>query len=88
MTWIINDYRAHPTRFIVETVAWAISIGCALTMAIFIHNPPLHYLYPMWITGCVLYAWSAYSRRSFGMLANYVLLVCIDVVGFTYLLLG
>jgi hypothetical protein len=38
-------------------------------------------MYPVWITGCVLYAWASYSRKSFGMLANYALLVSIDSLG-------
>lgn len=30
------------------------------------------------VTGCALYAWAAWSRKSFGMLANYLLLTAID----------
>ena len=62
-------------------LAWIISIGCSLVMALTVPNPPLIFLYPTWITGCAMYAWAAYSRRSFGMLANYVLLVTIDIIG-------
>jgi len=79
--WIKNDYRTYPLRFIVEVVAWAISIGCSITMAVTVPIPPLIILYPIWITGCAMYAWASYSRQSFGMLANYVLLVSIDSVG-------
>ncbi len=28
-----------------------------------------------------MYAWAAYTRRSFGMLANYLLLTTIDAIG-------
>ena len=62
-------------------LAWIISIGCSLVMALTVPNPPLIFLYPTWITGCAMYAWAAYTRRSFGMLANYVLLVTIDIIG-------
>lgn len=79
--WIKDDYRSHPVRFIVELLAWAISIGCSITMATTVPNPPLLVLYPIWISGCALYAWAAYTRKSFGMLANYFLLVSIDCVG-------
>ena len=79
--WIKDDWASHRIRFIIELLAWAISIGCSLTMAITVPNPPLLALYPVWITGCSLYAWAAYSRKSFGMLANYLLLVSIDSVG-------
>ena len=84
--WIKDDYTTNPLRFIVELVAWAISIGCSLTMAATVPNPPLIVLYPIWITGCAMYAWAAYTRKSFGMLANYMLLVGIDAVGLVRML--
>jgi hypothetical protein len=85
--WIKDDYRTHPFRFFVEVLAWAISIGCSVTMAITVPNPPLLYMYPVWIAGCALYAWAAYTRKSFGMLANYILLTTIDTVGLTRMLM-
>ena len=79
--WIKDDYKSNRVRFYLEVLAWAISIGCAITMAATVPTPPLIILYPIWITGCAIYAWCAYSRRSFGMLANYLLLTTIDTVG-------
>ena len=79
--WIRDDYQTHPFRFGIELLAWAVSIGCSITMAITVPNPPLLALYPVWITGCIMYTWAAWSRQSFGMLANYILLVSIDTVG-------
>ena len=79
--WIKDDWRSHPARFIVELVAWAISIGCSITMAFTVPTPPLLVLYPLWITGCAMYGWAAWTRKSFGMLANYLLLTTIDSVG-------
>jgi hypothetical protein len=79
--WIKNDWYSNRTRFIAELFAWAISIGCSLTMAITVPNPPLLALYPVWIAGCAIYAWAAYTRKSFGMLANYMLLTTIDSIG-------
>ena len=79
--WIKHDYKSHRVRFCLEVIAWAISIGCSITMAVTVPNPPLLTLYPVWITGCAIYAWCAYSRRSFGMLANYILLTTIDTIG-------
>jgi len=78
--WIKSDYETHPFRFVMEVLAWAISIGCSVTMASTVPNPPLLALYPVWITGCAIYAWAAWTRRSFGMLANYVLLTTIDSI--------
>lgn len=81
LEWIKDDYKTSPFRFILELAAWAISIGCAIAMAATVPNPPLIILYPMWIVGCAIYAWAAFTRKSFGMLANYLLLVSIDSIG-------
>lgn len=85
--WIKNDYRSDKWRFVVEVLAWGISIGCSVAMAVTVPEPPLLYLYPAWILGCSMYAWAAWTRRSFGMLANYILLVSIDTVGLTRMIL-
>jgi len=79
--WIKNDWYSNRSRFVIELLAWAISIGCSITMAVTVPNPPLLALYPVWITGCAMYAWAAYTRKSFGMLANYILLTAIDTFG-------
>ena len=79
--WIKDDFKSNRIRFVIELFAWAISIGCSITMALTVPTPPLLALYPVWITGCALYAWASWTRKSFGMLANYLLLVTIDSVG-------
>lgn len=79
--WIKDDWNSNPTRFVAELLAWAISIGCSITMALTVPTPPLLALYPVWIAGCAIYAWAAYTRKSFGMLANYILLTTIDTIG-------
>ena len=85
--WIKDDYRTHPFRFVIELLAWGISIGCSIAMALTVPNPPLLTLYPIWIIGCGLYAWASFTRKSFGMLANYLLLVTIDSVGLIRMLM-
>ena len=79
--WIKDDWASNRFRFCIELLAWAISIGCSITMAVTVPTPPLLALYPVWISGCALYAWAAYTRKSFGMLANYILLTTIDTIG-------
>jgi hypothetical protein len=81
LQWIKDDFRSHPIRFAIELLAWAISVGCSITMALTVPNPPLLVLYPVWILGCAMYAWASYTRKSFGMLANYILLTTIDTIG-------
>lgn len=88
LQWIKDDYTSNKFRFAIELIAWAISIACSLTMAVTVPNPPLLALYPIWISGCAMYAWAAYTRKSFGMLANYFLLVSIDTVGLTRMILS
>ena len=84
--WIRDDWKSSRIRFLVELVAWAISIGCSITMALTVPNPPLLILYPIWIAGCAMYGWASYTRKSFGMLANYVLLTTIDTIGLVRML--
>jgi hypothetical protein len=85
--WIRDDFKSNRFRFVVELLAWAISIGCSITMALTVPTPPLLALYPVWILGCAMYAWASYTRKSFGMLANYILLVTIDTVGLLRMIL-
>ena len=84
--WIRDDYTSNRFRFGIELMAWAISIGCSITMALTVPNPPILVLDPIWISGCAMYAWSSFTRRSFGMLANYILLVSIDSIGLVRML--
>jgi hypothetical protein len=86
--WAERDYHEWPFRFWVEVIAWAISIGCSITMALTVPTPPLLILYPIWIVGCSMYGWAAYTRGSFGMLANYLLLVTIDSVGLVRMIIN
>jgi len=79
--FIKADYRAWPLRFVLEVTAWLASIGCSITMAATLPNPPFLILYPIFIIQCIIFGWSAWTRKSFGMLSNYLLLVSIDTVG-------
>ena len=85
--WIKDDFKSNRFRFVIELLAWAVSIGCSITMALTVPNPPLLALYPVWIAGCAMYAWASYTRKSFGMLANYILLTTIDSVGLIRMIL-
>ena len=84
--WIQDDWTSNRVRFVVELLAWAISIGCSITMALTVPTPPLLVLYPIWILGCAMYAWASWTRKSFGMLANYILLTTIDTIGLVRML--
>ncbi len=81
LNWVKKDYKCHPLRFAVEFTAWLITIACSVVMAITVPNPPLFELYIVWILGCAMYTWAAWTRGSFGMLANYIALTLIDSFG-------
>jgi hypothetical protein len=86
-TWIRDDFKSNRVRFVIELLAWAISVGCSIVMAFTVPNPPLLALYPVWIAGCGLYACASWTTKSFGMLANYLLLTTIDTVGLLRMIL-
>lgn len=80
------DFRAHPMRFCLELLGWIISIGCSVVYAVTVPNLPFIPLYMAFITGCLIMAWCAWSRGSFGILGNYLLLSIIDTAGLVKLL--
>jgi hypothetical protein len=79
-SWARNDFRSWPLRFVLEITAWVLSITCAVWMGMTLPNPPFLILYPLFITQCAIFAWAAWTRRSTGMVSNYLLLVTIDII--------
>lgn len=85
--WIKEDWKSNPVRCFLEITAWAMSISCAVVMMLTVPNPPFLILYPLFITQCAIFAWAAWTRQSFGMIANYLLLVTIDSVALIRMLI-
>ena len=87
-TWqfIQRDHNAWPLRFWLEVLAWALSIGAAVLFAMTVPNVPFLPYLLMTITGSAVYTWAAWTRGSFGMLANYILLTSIDSIALVMLL--
>jgi hypothetical protein len=85
--WIREDYALHPIRFCLELLAWFMSIGCTIWMGYTLPNPPFVILYPLFIIQCTIFGWAAWTRGSTGMVANYLLIVCIDIVAITRMLM-
>lgn len=85
--WIRADWRSHPVRCALEIAAWFLSIFCSVVMMLTVPNPPFLLLYPLFIAQCAIFAWASWTRRSIGLLSNYVLLTTIDSVALTRLLL-
>lgn len=80
INYLKEDWKSNPVRCALEILAWAMSIGCSVTMMLTVPNPPFLILYPIFITQCAIFGWAAYTRKSFGMIANYLLLVTIDCI--------
>lgn len=80
LAWIRADWQSNKLRFIVEVWAWAFSIVAALLFAATVPDVPFVLYLCITVTNCALYAWAAWSRGSFGILANYLLLTVIDTV--------
>jgi len=87
VNWIREDWKSNPLRCVLEVLAWFLSIGCSFTMMLTVPNPPFLILYPLFITQCAIFGWAAWTRRSSGMLANYLLLVTIDTVALIRMLI-
>lgn len=87
IAWIKEDYASHPFRFIVELLAWAMSIGANIMFAMTVPNVPFVPYLCITVSGCAIYAWAAWTRKSFGMLANYLLLTTIDATGLLRIIL-
>jgi hypothetical protein len=86
--WIQEDWRIHPLRFCLEVLCWLDSLACAIIVNTTVPNLPFLVLYPLWVTGTLAYAWCAWSRGSFGMLATFLMIASMDIFGWSKVLLG
>ena len=57
------------------------SNGANVMFAYTVPNVPFVVYLTITVLGCAMYAWAAWTRRSFGMIANYLLLVIVDGFG-------
>jgi hypothetical protein len=86
--WIQEDWRNNPVRFCLEVLCWLDSLACAIIVNTTVPNLPFLVLYPLWVTGTLAYAWCAWSRGSFGMLATFLMIASMDIFGWSKVLLG
>lgn len=84
--WAKQDFQEWPLRFTLEIAAWFISLVCSIVLATGATDPLFLFLYPLFIIQCAIFGWAAWTRKSTGMVANYVLLVSIDLVGYVRLI--
>lgn len=84
--WAKRDFQEWPLRFTLEITAWFMSLICSLVLAAGATDPLFLFLYPIFITQCAIFGWAAWTRKSTGMVANYALLVTIDLIGYVRLI--
>lgn len=88
LAWIKEDWHNNPLRFCLEVLCWLDSLACAIIVNTTVPNLPFLVLYPLWVTGTLAYAWCAWSRGSFGMLATFLMIASMDIFGWSKVLLG
>ena len=88
LAWIKEDWNNNPVRFCLEVLCWLDSLACAIIVNTTVPNLPFLVLYPLWVTGTLAYAWCAWSRGSFGMLATFLMIASMDIFGWSKVLLG
>jgi hypothetical protein len=88
LSYVKNDYKKWPLRFCLEVFAWSLSMACSIVMALTVPNPPFIPLYIAFMTQCSIFCWSAWTRGSFGMMANYTALSMIDGTALIRLLIN
>ena len=88
LAWIKEDWNNNPVRFCLEVLCWLDSLACAIIVNTTVPNLPFLVLYPLWVTGTLAYAWCAWSRGSFGMLATFLMIASMDIYGWSKVLLG
>jgi hypothetical protein len=79
--WIKDDWADNKIRFVLEVLCWLDSLLCAIIVNATVPDLPFLLLYPLWISGTLIYAWCAWSRGSFGMLATGLMIASMDSVG-------
>jgi hypothetical protein len=86
--WIKADWKDNKFRFVLEVLCWFDSFACAIIVNSTVPHLPFLILYPMWIGGMLAYAWCAWSRGSFGMLATGLMIASMDSIGWIKVLLN
>ena len=78
--WIKDDYQSNPVRCSLEILAWFMSVGANIMFMWTVPNVPFMWYLSLTVLSSVIFAWSLWSRKSLGGLANYGFLVALDTV--------
>jgi hypothetical protein len=82
-----EDYKSYPLRWVVEAFAWVGTLVNTIIITITVPNVPWMFCYPIWITGCLAYAWAQWTRRSSMGVTSCLVFAALDGVGLVKLLI-
>ncbi|CAB4164130.1 hypothetical protein UFOVP1146_66 [uncultured Caudovirales phage] len=82
-----DDYNSYPLRWIVETLAWIATLVNTVTITLTVPAVPWLFCYPLWISACLAYAWSQWTRKSSMGVTSCLAFAALDGIGLTRLLL-
>lgn len=85
--WIKTDYQSDPARCVLEIIAWFMSVGANVLFMWTVPYVPFMWFLSLTVLSSAIFAWGTYSRKSFGMLSNYSLIVTLDAIALMKLLL-
>jgi hypothetical protein len=81
ITFFKEDYQSYPLRWTIEAFAWIGTLLNTIVINLTVPDVPWLFCYPIWITGCLAYAWAQWTRKSsLGVLSS-ILFAAIDGVG-------
>ena len=85
--WIKEDYTSNPFRFICEVIGMISNLIASLILMWYSPNPPMFIAYIFFLVATCFLMYGAFSRKSFGFTAMYLVYLAIDGIGFIKTLL-
>jgi hypothetical protein len=80
--FLIRDWVSHPTRFVLETLGFLGNLAAAILLMVTSPTPPMHWVYPLWLSAAVCLLYAAWTRGSSALVTLFGLYLIIDSIGF------
>ena len=81
------DYRSYPLRFIIEAISWTGALINTTIITVTVPSPPWLICYSIWVVGCLMCSWAAYTRKSTWGMVSCLAFAIIDGIGLIKILL-
>jgi hypothetical protein len=85
--WIKDDFKSNPVRCSLEILAWFMSVGANILFMLTVPHVPFIWYLSLTVFSSSIFAWSLWTRKSLGGLANYGFLVALDTIALIRLML-